>query len=134
MNVFPMDEGTKAQVASLALRAARPENWYRPFAGAPIPGDSPTGKLRVGSYTVVFTWSVSSDGKVHRHLSVRSPKKYATPEVVFTIAHWLGYTGATLDSDGLVHKVGEGWHVVLNPAERTVVVGQAVEAGSMEGI
>lgn len=129
MSIFPMDPETIARVKARAELAARPENWYRPFdPDYKVPGEQPGGQLVVGMYTVVFTWSVArDDGKVFRHMSVRAPRGYPSPMVVYTLASWLGYTGAVADVHGVVHGPAEGWTVVVNAEERTIVVGEAIE-------
>jgi hypothetical protein len=118
--VFPIDAETIAGAKAYAAIAEKPENWYRPFGGSPIPGDNPHGKLYLGTHSVVFTWSVAQDGSVHRHMSIRSRgSAYAMPYVVFTAAHWLGFRNAEVDEHGIVKKAPESW---------TIVVGEPVEA------
>lgn len=130
VSFFVISPEIKALIAKQVEIAARKENWYRPFdPNYEIPGDVPGGKVHVGSYTVVFTWTVDKDKTgVFRHMSVRAPnQKYPPPVVVFTLAHWCGFTGAKPDSSGLVDRACTDWAVAVNEQERTIVVGQKVE-------
>ena len=104
MGCLPLDDETIERVRALARRAERWENWYWPGEAA-VPGDLPEFRELVGAYRVVFTHTASvEDGKLFRHLSVGLHDRSATPHPtpVFTIAHWLGFTGATPNQDGVV--------------------------------
>lgn len=129
MGMLPMDPDTIARVKALAARAERRENWYRPGEAA-VPGDSPTFREMVGTYKVVFTWTVDPDRKVYRHMTISSLNGRGLPRplVVFTIAHWLGFTGAEpARADGLVLAGNPAWYTNYIDADRCFVVGERIE-------
>jgi hypothetical protein len=124
---LPITEQVRAGLQALAEKAARRENWYRPHDPSyAIPGEVPGGKFMAGSYSVVFTWTVdAAASSVWRHLSIRAPTGYPPPIVVFSIARWLGFTGAQHDNE-LVIKPAETWTIQPNDQERTIVVAEQI--------
>lgn len=109
--------------------AEKTENWYRPGPGAKVPGEDPRHVLTPGTYRAVFSWTVDQAGRPHRHLSVSvgRPGKAPIPMVVFTIAHWLGFTGTEPDEDGIVQTFGDHWVMWMDPVENTACVSELVE-------
>jgi hypothetical protein len=129
-----LDEESRRQCEDLARRVAPREHWYRPGESA-IPGDLPLHCERVGTYRVVFSFTIKPTyaGPV-RHLSVSNHdgRGYPAPEVVFTIAHWVGFTGARPDAFGVVHPGKQGpW--AYEAFEETACVVVAEEVGSTTG-
>jgi hypothetical protein len=128
MGVLPTDDATQERVRALAQRASKPENWYRPGEAA-VPGDNPSFREFVGSYRVVFSFTVRpEDGRTYRHMSMSTlfAGVLPRPEFAFTVAHWLGFTGAVPDKHGLVYKPGALWIIVAQGSD-VLVIGEAVE-------
>lgn len=127
---LPICDDSKQRCRALAERSARPENWYYPFAEPPsagIPGDSEDFTIFVGSFRVVFTYTVDREGLVCRHASVSDRDKLPAPPAAFTIVTWLGFTGAEADEDGLVMRPAPDWVFEIHPAfEKCVAIGQRI--------
>lgn len=108
--------------------AEQPANWYAPGVGL-LPGDTEAYTLHSGTIKAVFTWTYSGPSKISRHLSVSTGGrgKYPSTVVVATLAHMLGFTGATADDHGVVYQLpDDGWDMGINDAEETVVIVQDV--------
>lgn len=103
------------KVAAVIAYASKPEHWYRPGPGVPVPGDGAEHRLQMGNYRVVFTYTVGEKGdaepdrayvesapdQVFRHLSISSDKAseglYPSPSTVIEIARAFGFTGDLKD-------------------------------------
>lgn len=128
---LPISDETRAALGALAERAAQPANWWDPADGT-IPGDIPTYVVVVGSFRVVFTWTAQrGDGHPHRHMSISTvgaPRgRVPAPPAVWTVAHMLGFTGASVDEHGVVAQPASGWALSVDPEGNCVVVGQCVK-------
>lgn len=110
--------------------ASQSENWYRPGPDAIIPGDKPEYVLQGTSVRAVFTWTVSPDD-VRRHLSVsvKAEGRAPLPIMVWTLAHYFGFTGAKVDEHGLVQEPAPSWGFMVDEAEDCVVVQEPIHGG-----
>lgn len=128
MGALPMDEETQGRVRDLALRAAKPENWYRPGEAA-VPGDNAFYREIIGTYKVVFTWTVGPDKRVWRHMSMSSvfEGKLPVPQAAFTVALWLGFTGAVADEHGIVNTPSPDWRVGMHETDECWIIGEPIQ-------
>ena len=81
-----------------------------------------------------FSWTVSpKEGTVWRQLSVSVERRgrYPQPVMVWTLARYFGFLGATPDNQGLVHEKASDWGVDINQTENTLVVIQKVDEASL---
>jgi hypothetical protein len=79
-------------------------------------------------FRVVFTITHAPEHKPQpfRHLSISVPgKDYPNPMVVFTIAHHLGFTGATVEDD--VATAPGKWGMATDDKEHCIVVQEPYE-------
>ena len=97
----------KQRIAHLVDFASDRAHWYHIDKSGWTPGDMPEYVLDLWTYRCVFTWSVSPQGIVLRHLSVSVPAagKFPRPFALFTIADLFGFTGW----DGLKEELPQGW-------------------------
>lgn len=129
MGVLVLDDATKSVAERVRQHAEKRENWYVPGSTA-VPGDDPLHVFMAGTYRVVFSWTVGGDGRVFRHLSISagppSLGKAPSPIVVFTIAHWLGFTGVEPDDHGAVQTFGDLWQMSVDRQHNAAIVAEAV--------
>lgn len=98
--------------------ARRPENWYRPGADRPPPGDNPAHICFFPlDVRCVFSYTLF-EGKLYRHLSVSLPQGYPNPFAVRAITQLFGFTGGW--DDWLVDPHNEGCVVVMQPIVHTI--------------
>jgi len=134
MNLRPLvlDDAFKAECQRLRDFAADPKNWYvlgddmkPPF----LPGDKPEYVLQTDfGYRVVLTIThvPTKKPKPFRHLSVSVPgDKAPHPIAVFTFAHHLGFTGATVTDDAVTEP--GPWALAQDEDEGCIVVQQDYE-------
>jgi hypothetical protein len=126
--VFEIGKHIQQQAAKIAEYAADPDHWYKVGEVDWIPGDLAEYVLISGDTRAVFTWT-HIFGSLIRHMtvSVSTPKKYPTPEVVWTLAHYFGFTGAKPeDQFQLVKEPAPDWNVGINENEGCIVVQQQI--------
>jgi len=94
-----------------------------------VPGDRPEYVLRTETgYRVVFTITHAPGFRPEpfRHMTISIPgESYPHEDVVMTMAHQLGFTGAEADGD-IVTRPGP-WRIGIDEDERCVVVQQTYE-------
>ena len=125
-----IDEVFKADCGYLRKFSEDPKNWYvlgEDLESSFIPGDNPEYILKTNfDYRVVLTITDAPTRKPFRHLTISVPgRAYPHPSAVFTIAHYLGFTGATVVED-VVSEPGP-WGVVQDSDEGGIVVQQEYE-------
>ncbi len=121
MSVLILSEEGKLEAHALALRAAQPENWYRPEEPGYIPGDEDGHVLVLQSYRCVFSFTVHEDA-LYRHLSISvrasTTGVFPAPLAALTIASWFGFTGGQRDPAApqleLIVRPGADWMQGLN--------------------
>lgn len=109
----------RAAIQEVVTFAARPENYYRPFAGhTGPPGDKESYIREIGlpdrTYRCVYSITVASNGQFFRHLSISIPgmkeKSLApNPLACWTLAVAYGFTGW----DGVSQYPPSAWTVEL---------------------
>jgi len=127
---FLIDEKFKADCERLRVFAESPKNWYLFDETNHVPGDNPQYVLEFDSYRAVFTITHAPKfkPKPFRHLTVSVPgpgDAYPHPLVVVTLAHYLGFTGATLDN-AVVKEPGP-WGIGLDEDDECAIVQQEYE-------
>jgi len=125
---FLIDDKFKADCERLRVFAENPKNWYVLDETKMVPGDNPQYVLHFDSYRAVFTITHAPKLKPEpfRHLTVSIPgENYPHPLVVLTLAHYLGFTGATLDND-VVSQPGP-WGIGADDDEGCAIVQQDYE-------
>lgn len=125
-------EQAAERAKEIVAYAEQPEHWYRPWLSSPVPGDLPEHVLLNGNVRAVFSWTVTPEdpAKVHRHMSVsvRAEGRFPQPAMVWTLAHYFGFTGAVVDpKSGVVLQPAPGWGFLANPEEECVVVHEVIE-------
>lgn len=119
-------DGAKARAKEIADFAEKPENWYIVGESTWIPGDRPEYVLISGGVLAVFSWTKFPNGEVRRHMSVFvRGSHYPNPIVVWSLAHYFGFTGVLMDKIG-VGRSGGNWTVAVNQKERRIVVQEPV--------
>jgi len=113
MQIFPFGADIQARAKELSDFASRSENWYRWPEVDWIPGDRPEYIMMAGTLRVVFSWTATRDG-VFRHMTISNITNYPQPFAVWTMAHMLGFTGATPNAEGLVEGHPESWQISMN--------------------
>jgi len=129
MTVFLLTPEVRERAREVAAFARAEANWYRP-GDCRLPGDIPGHVLVSGSVRAVFSWTVAPHERgLFRHLSVsvRREGRYPLPQVVWTLAHLLGFTGASPGEGGLVEDPAAAWAFDVNEEESTAVVVERVE-------
>lgn len=137
MNFFLWSKGVERAVKDVRAHAESPENWYRPGL-TPPPGESPLYQVHAGTVRVVFSWTVmppSSNpqhppaGSLLRHMtvSVHGEGRYPRPEVIWTLAHHFGFTGATPDESGLCRQIAPGWVLDKDETDKCIILQEIVE-------
>ncbi len=120
----------KKRAAEIAEFASQPDNWYRIGVSPFVPGDRKEYVLKSGDHTAVFTFTMVPLGKVYRHMTVSVPRKgkFPQPLAVWTLAHYFGFTGATVNPyTDTVAEPAEGWAADTNEEQGCIVVQQEVE-------
>ena len=117
----------KAACTKLREFAEKPENWYVVGKTTIIPGDRDEYMIQTSfGYRVVFTITHAPEHKPEpfRHISVSVPSgAYPNPIVVWTFAHLLGFTGATMEEDVAIEP-GPTWGIAIDKDENCIVVQQ----------
>ena len=135
---FVWDKDVQEAVRRVREHAEKPANWYRVGAMTGLPGEDPRFVVRSGTTKAVFTWTVTGRswnprhppaGSVLRHLtvSVQGDGRYPRTEVCWTLAHHLGFTGASPDDQGLCHKPAPLWALGKDDDDQCIIVQQLVE-------
>jgi len=131
VNVRPLviDDALKAECARLRIFAEDPKNWYVIGETKFVPGDRPEYVIRTAfGFRVVFTITHALEHRPEpiRHMTISvSGKNYPNPMVVFTLAHYLGFTGASVVND-VVPEPGP-WAMAIDDGEHCIIVQQAYE-------
>lgn len=129
MGVLVLDDATKGEAERVRRHAEKRENWYVP-GSTTVPGDDSRHVFMAGTYRVVFSWTLGGDGRVFRHLSISVGPPYSgkapSPIVVFTIAHWLGFTGAEPDEHGTVGTFSDTWQMSVDRQHNAAIVAEPV--------
>jgi hypothetical protein len=119
-----LDYDFKAECARLREFAEKQENWYVLGKTTVVPGDEPEYSFQTEfGFRVVFTITHAPEHKPQpfRHLSISvSGKDYPNPVAVYTIAHHLGFTGATVKDD-VATEPGK-WGMAVDDEEHCIVV------------
>lgn len=135
MSVLLMGPELREAVARVRAHAEHRGNWYEPCVGSVVPGDTPVHTVRSGTIKAVFTWTLTQDTRILRHLSVSTAtggaETYPAPLAVFTIAHLFGFTGAQADDNGLVHSSPKHWTVGGVRAEQCIMVLEELSANAL---
>jgi hypothetical protein len=129
MGVIILSEAKK-RAAEIATFASQPNNWYCIGTSAFVPGDRGEYVLRSGDHKAVFSWTMLKTGEVYRHLSVSVARKgaYPQPLVVWTLAHYFGLTGATMDPvTEMVQEPAKDWEAGTNEVDGCIMVQQEIE-------
>jgi hypothetical protein len=133
VTVFVVDDDVRARIADLRAFAEQREHWYIPGKTG-VPGLDRRHVVHAGDVQACFSWTVRPDnGRVIRHLtaSVRAwhegnRNAYPLDSAVWTLAHLLGFTGATASDKGLVRERSPTWAVGINEDEGCVIVQETV--------
>lgn len=120
-----VDDQFRAECRRLREFAEDPKNWYLFEESDWVPGNRPEYVLESDyGYRAVFTITHAPGFRPEpfRHLSVSVPTEGKMPHhiVVFTLAHWLGFTGASVEDDVAV-RPGK-WGLGIDDNEGCVVV------------
>lgn len=123
-SVFFMTPEVEADARRVRAHAEKPENIYRP-GRMPPPGDNPAFVMMNGTYKIVFSLTQTPNGVI-RHLSVSTSAKgrLPLPVAVWTVAHLLGFTGASPDERQVVSEPGPTWGCYVEDDAPCVVVQQ----------
>lgn len=139
MTEFLFNESIKQLCTKVRSHAEKPENWHY-IVDSSVPGIKREHVLQSLDVQACFSWEVLSDMQVLRYLSVSikawhdgDKTRYARPEVVWTLAHHLGFTGATPDPEllDIVLNPSKTWVFGLNEDEGTVCVQEEVTVGEI---
>lgn len=129
MRLLGITDDFKERCDALRRFAEDPANWYRYGQTSEVPGNNPNYVLETAfGYRAVFTITHAPDHqpKPFRHLSISvSGDEYPNPTAVFTIAHYLGFTGAVLQKDVAVEP--GYWGIAVDENEHCIVVQQDYE-------
>jgi hypothetical protein len=122
---FDMGPAFQAEIRRVREHAEKPENLYRPGSSVPPPGDDPRFCFTSGTYRVVYSLT-QAPTLVIRHMSISTLRKgsYPQPLVVWTTAHHLGFTGATVDQHGVVSEPAPEWGFYTDESWPCLVVQQ----------
>src|SRR4030067_304648 len=130
--LFLLDEQTKEWLKDLREYAEKIDHWYVP-GKTPSPGLNRKHVMQSMDIQACFSWTLAPDKKLFRHLSVSTRawhlgnrKSFPLPQVGWTIAHHLGYTGGVEDR-GIITAPSPDWVVGLNKDEGTLVGQQKVQ-------
>ena len=127
---FVVDDALKEACRCLREHAEKTENWYVIGKSAWVPGDRPEYVVQTEfGFQFVFTIThVPEYSKLpYRHMTISVPGgRYPHNLVVWTVAHLLGFTGATVEDD-IATEPGP-WGIEVNENEGCVVVGQPWES------
>ncbi len=129
-SVMLLDDA-KARAQEVAALAEKPENWYIVGESTWVPGDRPEYVLLSGSIRAVFSWTKFPSGDLRRHMSVsvRGPH-YPNPIVVWSLAHYFGFTGVAMDELGVGRTHGN-WAVAVDEKEHCIVVQEEIATGAL---
>ena len=126
MRPFLIDDAFKADCERLREFAENPKNWYLFGEVDWTPGDRPEYTIETSfGYKAVFTITHAPDFKPEpfRHLTISvAARDLPNPVVVWTVAHYLGFTGAEVVDD-IVSERGP-WGVGIDNDEGCIVVQQ----------
>lgn len=123
MTIYPLllDDGFRDRIMTLVEFASKPENYYVPDKSKVAPGDKDGHWLEWGAYRIVYSLTVMSGDQHYRHLSVSLPTGYPNFVTVWTIAHWIGFTGAQARED-VVTDPPHSWLAQVNESENCIVL------------
>jgi hypothetical protein len=126
MDILDIGPEFNAALSRLRAHAENRNNWYYPIIAGSPPGDNPGYRLESGTLRIVFTWTAVDRGSgacVYRHLSISTilqrPERATFPSQIlsYTVAHLLGFTGATLSGDIAVRPNPEWFIEMSSPNE-----------------
>lgn len=124
-SIFIMGPSLIEETRRVRQYAERPEHWYRPEIHPP-PGNNPAYILVAGTVRAVFSWT-RVPGRLLRHMTVSTQRRYPQPVIVWTLAYHFGFTGVVPDKNDLVWTPGLDWGFETDPAEGCVIVQQSVQ-------
>lgn len=127
MGVFILSPDIKESFSRLVEYAEQEQHWYIPGKGQTPPGNNPKHVMNVGTIRLVFSWTVMDGLFRHLSISTTSSRDYPDPRIVWTVAHYCGFTGATPDAQGFVFEPSETWQMKPHEEERCVVVVEKIE-------
>jgi len=132
MALFLLDDDTKQMLKELREYAEALDHWYVPGKTA-VPGFNRRHVVQSLDIQACFSWTKASETQLFRHLSISTrawhygnKRSFPHPQVGWTIAHHLGFTGGTEDS-GLITVPAPDWQIALNKEEGTLVLVQDVK-------
>jgi hypothetical protein len=117
-----LDDEAKQRVGRVVAYAKQPSHWYRPGDMQP-PGNSPAHTVVLDSYRCVFSYTLSAENILYRHLSISIPSAHwPNPFAVWMIATLFEFTGWNERSI----KMPKGWLAHLDNETHAVVVAQSI--------
>lgn len=124
-------EQAEQRAKEIAAYAEQSEHWYRPGQTA-VPGDLPEHVLLNGNIRAVFCWTVNPENpaEVYRHMSVsvQAHGRFPQPPMVWTLAHFFGFTSAKLDPKSkVVMHPAASWGYAAKAEEGCVIVHELVK-------
>lgn len=132
---FVIDDTTLSGIARVRKYAEDARNW-RCIMNGRLELTDFSHLIHSGDVNAAFSWVMTGSDLI-RHLSVRQrgqawskTQKHSpvSPEVAFTIAHLLGYTGAKPSGrSGMVNDCGKNWMVGTNPSDGALIVQQHIK-------
>lgn len=101
MRALIISDGIVQRIREVVAHASQRDHWYDPTNRTDgwldrLPGNNPEHCVTIpDNYRCVFSYSISGNKQVWRHLSVSVPAKGAmpSPEAIITIAPLFGFTG-----------------------------------------
>jgi len=124
MGVIILSEA-EPRAKEIAEFARQPDNWYLVGVSNWVPGDRSEYVLKSGTIKAVFTWTLQPSGEVFRHLTVSS-HKLPHPYIVWTMAHYFGFTGAEVDEVSTVLKPADTWEARVVERDGCIAVIQEI--------
>ena len=135
MNTRPLvlDDALKAECGRLREFAEDPKHWYLFGETDFVPGERPGYILMTDfGFRIVFTITHAPEHspKPFRHMTISvSGKNFPNPVAVYTLAHQLGFTGATVKGD-VVTEPGP-WALAVDDDDHCIIVQQPYEASDV---
>jgi hypothetical protein len=125
MGLLIVTPADRAKIKEMEVYARHTDHWYRPGVSEVIPGNDERHTTLVGTYRVVFSWTLAPDGALLRHLSVSSltPQTIPGAVVALSLATLFGFTGGGVtDNDFVTLKPGVDWFIGTAADDPSVVV------------
>lgn len=127
MRPLLLDDNLRAEIMRVVEFASKPANFYTVDRSSFVPGDIAGYRIELVGHKIVYSITVMPKGKIfyrHMSISVQPPNgKYPNQIAVYTIAHWMGFTGAVV-ADEVATGPGEDWMMIPDYKEECIVVAQ----------